>query len=118
MTLVECDFFTEVPRGADAYLLLRVLHDWDDQDAIRILRQIRKAMDPSARILIIDGVVGPPNEDPSTKFLDLMMLVSAGGRERNAAEWQSMLRTTGFRLEGILPAGPGRSIINAVLASD
>ena len=114
---MECDFFADVPRGADAYLLLRVLHDWADQDAIRILRRVREAMDPSAWLPIIDGVVGPPNEDPPTKFLDLMMLVSAGGGERTAPEWQSMLHTAGFRLEGILPAGPGRSVINAVPAS-
>jgi hypothetical protein len=113
VSLVECDFFVEVPRGADAYLLLRVLHDWLDEDAIRILRRVREAMEPSARLLIIDGVIGPPNEDPMTKFLDLMMLVSAGGRERTADEWSSLLAESGFRLEDVIPAGPGRSVLDA-----
>jgi hypothetical protein len=116
VTLVECDFFTAVPRGADAYLLLRVLHDWSDEDAVRILIRIREAMEPPARLLIVDGVVGPPNGDPLTKFLDVLMLVSAGGRERTAAEWKSMLADAGFRVEEIVSAGPGRSVIDAVRA--
>jgi hypothetical protein len=114
VTLVGCDFFIEVPRGADAYLLLRVLHDWGDDDALRILRRVREAMEPSARLLLVDGVVGPPNEDPLTKFLDVMMLVSAGGRERTAVEWGSMFDAAGFRLDAVVPAGPGRSILSAV----
>lgn len=114
VTLVECDFFAEVPRGADAYVLLRVLHDWGDEDALRALRRVGEAMEPSARLLVIDGVVGPPNEDPLTKFLDLMMLVSAGGRERTEVEWRSLLDTAGFRVDAVVPAGPGRSVLDAV----
>jgi len=116
VTVVECDFFDTVPRGADAYLLLRVLHDWPDQDAVRILRRVHEAMEPSAQLLVVDGVVGPPNEDPHTKFLDMMMLVSAGGRERTTAEWRAVLAEAGFRIEDILTAGPGRSVIAAVQA--
>jgi hypothetical protein len=115
-TLVECDFFVEVPSGADAYVLLRVLHDWGDEDAVRILRRVREAMEPAARLLVVDGVVGPPNEDPLTKFLDLMMLVSAGGRERTAEEWDALFEAGGFRLEAVTQAGPGRSVLEAVLA--
>jgi O-methyltransferase domain/Dimerisation domain len=116
VALMECDFFVGVPRGADAYVLLRVLHDWSDEDALRILRRVREAMEPSARLLIVDGVVGPRNEDPLTKFLDLMMLVSAGGRERTALEWSSMLDAAEFRLDAVVPAGPGRSILDAAPA--
>jgi hypothetical protein len=87
-----------------------------DEDAVRILRRVREAMEPTARLLVIDGVVGPPNEDPQTKFLDMMMLVSAGGRERTTAEWHAVLAEAGFRIEDILPAGPGRSVIAAVRA--
>lgn len=112
--MVECDFFAAVPPGADAYLLLRVLHDWDDEDAVRILSRVQEAMDRSARLLVVDAVVGPPNEDAPTKFLDMMMLVSAGGRERTADEWTDLLAAAGFRLERIVPAGPGRSILEAV----
>ena len=117
VALVECDFFACVPRDADAYVLLRVLHDWDDEDALRILRRVREAMESSARLLVVDGVVGPPNDDPLTKFLDLMMLVSAGGRERTEVEWRSLLDAAGFRLDGIVPAGPGRYVLDAAPAS-
>ncbi len=113
---VACDFFAEVPTGADAYLMLRVLHDWMDEDAVRILRRVAAAMGPSARLLIVDAVVGPPNEDPASTFLDLMMLVSAGGRERTGPEWTALLHDAGFRIETITPAGPGRSVIDAVRA--
>jgi SAM-dependent methyltransferase len=112
--LVDCDFFAGVPRGADAYVLLRVLHDWGDDDALRVLGRVREAMEPTARLLVVDAVVGPPNEDPLTKFLDVMMLVSAGGRERTAGEWSALLDTAGFRLDAVVPAGPGRSVLDAV----
>ena len=81
-TAVPGDFFEGVPEGADAYLLVRILHDWADAQALRILRNVRAAMTPDAVLVIVDSVLGPPNEDPLAKFLDLMMLVSAGGRER------------------------------------
>lgn len=112
--LVECDFFDEVPAGADAYVMLRVLHDWADEPASRILQRVRAAMGPAARLLVVDAVVGPPNEDPQTAFLDLMMLVSAGGRERTEPEWRDLLASAGFRVAHIVPAGPGRSVIEAV----
>jgi len=112
--LVECDFFAAVPAGADAYVLLRVLHDWPDDDAARILRRVRAATGPTARLLVVDAVLGPPNEDPQATFLDLMMLVSAGGRERTEAEWRALLADAGFRVERIVPAGPGRSVVEAV----
>lgn len=112
--LVACDFFDAVPSGADAYVLVRVLHDWGDDDAARILRRVREATGPAGRLLVVDAVVGAPNEDPPTAFLDLMMLVSAGGRERTGPEWRELLAAAGFRLAGIVPAGPGRSVIEAV----
>lgn len=71
-------------------------------------------MDVSARLLVVDAVVGPPNGDALTTFLDMMMLVSAGGRERAADEWIALLAAAGFRLESVVPAGPGRSILDAI----
>ena len=113
VTLVECDFFDAVPRGADVYVLLRVLHDWGDDDALRILHRVHEAMEPTARLLVVDAVVGPPNEDPLTKFLDVMMLVSAGGRERTEPEWRSLLGAAGFALDAVVAAGPGRCVLAA-----
>ena len=58
-------FFERVPSGADAYVMRRILHDWPDAEAVTILRCCRAAMRPDARLLLIESVVGPPNEDPN-----------------------------------------------------
>jgi SAM-dependent methyltransferase len=94
--IISGDFFESVPAGADAYVLRRILHDWDDDDAVKILRCVHRSMQPDARLLIVDAIVGPPNDDPLTKFLDLMMLVSEGGRERTEAEWAALIDAGGY----------------------
>ena len=98
-------FFERVPTGADAYVMRHILHDWLDAEALEILRRCRAAMQPDARLLLIECVVGPPNEDAQSKFLDLVMLVSAGGRERTESEWRALLAEGGFRLCEVHPAG-------------
>jgi SAM-dependent methyltransferase len=116
VTVVAGDFFVEVPTAADAYLLRKILHDWDDGDCLRILQTIRHAVTPRGRLLIVDAVVGPPNADPPSKFLDLMMLVSAGGRERTEPQWRALLAEGGFHLERTTPAAPTSHLIEAVPA--
>jgi len=106
-------FFERVPPGADAYVMRRILHDWQDAEALAILRCCRTAMGPDARLLLIESVVGPPNEDPQAKFLDLVMLVSAGGRERTEPEWRALLAEGGFHLCKVHPAGPTAAVIEA-----
>jgi hypothetical protein len=113
VTVVPGDLFTEIPRGADAYLLVRILHDWPDADALRILRGVRAAMRRDARLLVIDAVVGPPNEEPPAKFLDLMMLVSAGGRERTIDEWRTLLADADLQLTGSVRATANKHVIEA-----
>jgi hypothetical protein len=113
VSVVPGDFFAEVPSGADAYLLARVLHDWADEDALRILRNVRAAMAPEARVLLVEAVVGPPNEDPAAKFLDLMMLVSAGGRERTEDEWRALLSAADLTLTTATRATAGKHVIEA-----
>jgi SAM-dependent methyltransferase len=111
--VVSGDFFAEVPAGADAYLLSRILHDWPDEDAGAILRQVRAALRPDAVLLVHDAVVGPPGTDAPVAFLDLMMLVSAGGRERTEEEWRELFQTTGLRWEGATRVGPSSHLITA-----
>jgi SAM-dependent methyltransferase len=113
VTAVPGDFFDGVPEGADAYLLVRILHDWVDAEALRILRNVRAAMTPDAVLVIVDSVLGPPNEDPLAKFLDLMMLVSAGGRERTEEEWRALLADGGLEFVGARRATPTRHVIEA-----
>jgi hypothetical protein len=116
VSVVPGDFFVEIPAGADAYILARILHDWPDEDAVRILRRVRSAMTPDARLLILEAVVGPPNEDPLVKFLDLMMLVSPGGQERTEDEWRALLAAADLELTGTTRAAPSRHVIEAVPA--
>ena len=116
VTIVPGDFFEAVPGEADAYLLARILHDWTDDEAVRILRTVRAAMAPHARLLVVDAVVGPPNEDSLVKFLDLMMLVSEGGRERTEAEWRTLLAAADLEFAGATRATPSKHVIEALPA--
>jgi hypothetical protein len=95
ITFVAGSFFEEVPPG-DAYILSGILHDWDDEAASTILRTTRAAAPPTARLFVMDAVIPPGNEPHGGKWLDLLMLVLAGGRERMEAEWRSLLEDAGF----------------------
>jgi hypothetical protein len=97
---VEESFFEAVPEG-DAYVLSGILHDWPDEDAARILRTIRAAAPDHARLLINESVIQPGNEAEGAKWLDLLMLVLAGGRERDEQQWHSLLESTGFEVESL-----------------
>jgi SAM-dependent methyltransferase len=98
--IVGGNFFDSVPEGADAYLLKGVIHDWQDEDAARILRKVRRAIRPDGTLLLIEGVV-----DSATRpvgLMELLMLV-IGGRERTEADFRSLLAATGFSLTRVIP---------------
>jgi hypothetical protein len=97
---VAGSFFDSVPAG-DAYVLSGILHDWPDEDAARILRTIRAAAPAHARLLINESVVEPGNEPQGAKWLDLLMLVLAGGRERDEQQWHALLEGAGFHVESL-----------------
>jgi O-methyltransferase domain len=100
------DFFESVPAGGDTYLLSRVLHDWEDEDAVRILRCCRQATDRGARLVIVDVVLPDRALDaPEAIRLDLNMLVLFGSRERTENEFAVLLERTGFRLRRVVPTG-------------
>jgi hypothetical protein len=92
---VEGSFFEAVPRG-DTYVLSGIIHDWNDEAATAILRTIRDAAPQHARVLIPETVIPPGNEPEGAKWLDLLMLVLAGGRERTEPEWHALLVAGGF----------------------
>lgn len=99
--VVGGSFFDRVPSGADVYLMKAILHDWEDPEATAILRTIRREIRDDGTLLVVERVVGPPNEDLEGKLSDLHMLVMPGGRERTADEWRSVFETGGFLLEEI-----------------
>jgi hypothetical protein len=94
LEFVAGSFFERVPEG-DAYVLSAIIHDWDDERATAILHTIRAAAKRGARLLIAETVVPPGNEPEGAKWLDLLMLVIADGRERTEREWRALLEGAG-----------------------
>lgn len=109
-TVVGGDFFREVP-AADAYVLSHIVHDWDDERSAALLRTIRRAAAPGARLLLVETVIPPGNEYSYGKVLDLEMLVLPGGVERTEAEYRDLLAVSGFRLERVLATRSPAQII-------
>ena len=110
------DFFASVPAGADAYMMKHIIHDWDDERAVRILRNISAVMPEGGKVLVVETVVPEGNEPHYSKLLDLEMLISPGGQERTAEEYRQLLAVAGLRLSRILPTRSPFSIIEAVRA--
>jgi hypothetical protein len=108
---VAGDFFAQVPSGGDAYVLKAVLHDWDDEDCVRILTTCRRAMGDGAQLVIVERDVGPANALPEAKLSDLNMLVAPGGRERSTAEYGDLLARAGLSLRESHEAGYGLHVI-------
>jgi hypothetical protein len=98
------DFLDALPPGFDAYFLKAVLHDWDDESSVRILRRCREAMPNHGRVLVCEMVVEPgkPVGHPH-RFIDLEMMVTFGGKERTADEFKKLLGEAGLKLEQITP---------------
>jgi SAM-dependent methyltransferase len=111
LEIVAGDFFEAVPAGADAYLLSGIIHDWNDESAVRILRNCRRAMRPDSRLLILDSVL-TPSSDPGRAIMDLLMMVLTGGRERTESEFRSLLDAAGFSLVKVMPT-MGASILES-----
>lgn len=114
--LVVGDFFEAVPVGGDAYILKTVIHDWNDEAAIAILKNCHRAMVKHGKLLLVELVIPPKNTPSFAKFLDLEMLVMMGGRERTEAEYQILLKAAGFQLTKIIFTASPWSIIEAVSA--
>lgn len=111
--VVGGDFFASVSI-ADAYLVKAILHDWSDEDSIRILRTIRSAASPTARLLVVERVLGGPNDDLDGKLMDLQMLVMPGGLERTLDEWRDLFAAGGWTLTGTRPLVGGWHLIEGV----
>jgi hypothetical protein len=100
--IVGGSFFDSVPGGGDLYILKGVIHDWPDEDAVRILRSTRHAIGPAGTLLLIENPVD--SADRPVGAMELLMLV-IGGRERSTADFRSILAPSGFEIVRIVPAG-------------
>jgi orsellinic acid C2-O-methyltransferase len=119
--VVPGDFFVSVPEGGDAYVLKTVVHDWDDEQAVVILRNCRQAMAPDGRVLVIETLVPDviTSDDADVLMVDMTMLVLAGGRERTQTEYRVLLAAAGLRVTSVSdPLPPARErVIEAVAAA-
>jgi O-methyltransferase domain/Dimerisation domain len=113
--LVSGDFFHSVPAGGDAYLLKLVIHDWDDDRAVQILRNCHQVMRPRTPLLLVDHVLRPGDEPDFGKFVDLEMLVlTTGGRERFEQEFRDLFEKAGFKLTQITRTASPKSVIEGI----
>jgi hypothetical protein len=105
------NFFETVPPGADAYMLRHVIHDWDDERSVAILRNCRAALGGRGKLLVVEGIVPPGNGPALSKFFDLAMMVLPGGMERTEDEYRQLLGAGGFALKRIVPTTTWISVI-------
>jgi hypothetical protein len=106
------DFFASVPEGGDAYLLKNILHNWDDDRCVTILKNCRRAMRPGGRVIAIDAVIEPGNAPAIGKLLDIEMLVmTQGGFERTEAQFHAVFEAAGLRLSRVVLTQSPFSII-------
>jgi len=108
------DFFAAVPAGGDAYLLSHILHDWDEEQCLTILRRCHQAMGQNGCLLIVEMVLPPRDAPHPGKLIDLLMLTVTGGVERTAEEYAALLEAASFRLTRIVPTTSAVSIVEAV----
>lgn len=113
-TLVGGSFFESVPAGADAYLMRHIIHDWNDDQSLTILRNCHRAMQPGHKLLLVESVIPPGNGPFGAKFLDLTMMLIPGGKERTEDEYRRLYHDAGFELTRIVPTSTEISVIEGV----
>ena len=113
---VDGDFFASVPEGGDAYIMKHIIHDWDDERALAILKNIKRAMKPGGRVLLVEAIIAEGNNQDFGKLLDIEMLVSPGGKERTANEYKELFARAGLNMTRIVPTKSPYSVIEAVSA--
>ena len=111
--IAEGSFFDGVPNGGDAYILKNIVHDWTDEKALQILRNVRTAAGPRTKILLVEMVVREHNRDSPGNWADLEMLLNLGSRERTADEYRELLSQAGFRMTQVVHTASPLSVVEA-----
>jgi hypothetical protein len=111
--LIAGSFFESVPTGADAYFMRHIIHDWDEEKCLTILRNCHRGMGAGSKLLVVESVIPPGNEPFGGKFLDLVMLLIPGGKERTEAEYRELFQKGGFELARVIPTESEVSILEA-----
>ncbi len=111
--LAEGSFFDSVPGGGDAYVLKHIIHDWDDDPSVQILRNVRSAAADGAALLLVEAVIPEDHSESLAKWTDMEMLLINSGRERTAGEYRRLLEQAGFRLTRVVDTASRFSVIEA-----
>lgn len=111
--LVAGDFFQECPPG-DVYLLKHIIHDWNDEQCVRILRNCREAMSPGGRVVVLDAVIPPRNTPHTGKLYDIVVMSLLPGRERTEEEFRQLFAKADLELTRVIDTGFVVSIVEAV----
>jgi C-methyltransferase len=114
--VAEGSFFDRVPGGGDAYILKNVIHDWPDDRAVQILRNVRAATATGTTVLLVEFVMPNHNREFPGKLVDLQMLVEVGARERTASEYRHLLEQAGLRMTRVLQTAGPFSLVEAKAA--
>jgi len=112
--LQDCDFFKEIPKGYDMYLMSNIIHDWDDEKCKIILKNCFNAMGPDTKLLIIEMIIPTGNNFSIVRLLDLEVLVMGGGKERTEIEYRNLIKSAGFYINNIIPVNNDVSIIECI----
>jgi len=113
-TMEPCDLFRNIPKGCRAYLMKSVIHDWNDEDARKILTQCRRSVPKNGALLLVEFNVPEDNSPSRAKFVDVTMMVLTGGRERTIPEFSSLLSASGFRLNDVVKTTSDFNVIEAL----
>jgi hypothetical protein len=116
ISIATGSFFERVPEGGDAYVLSHIIHDWNDEQGVTILRNCRKVMPREGRLLIVESVLPPGDTPHPGKVLDMVMLLAPGGQERTEEEYRALLAKAGLRLTHVVPTNSAVSVVEAVVA--
>ncbi len=112
--IVGGNFFESVPEGADAITMKWIIHDWNDDQSIAIMKNCHRALPANGKLILVEAVVPPGDEMHFAKFIDLNMLVMTGGKERTEAEFRQLFEASGFKLSRIVPSESPFSVIEGV----
>jgi hypothetical protein len=109
--VISGSFMEAVPTGADAYMMRHVIHDWDDEKSVTILKNIHRSMDKDGKLLLGEYILPPGNTASMARGSDLVMLVISGGQERTEEEFRALYERAGFCLTRIVPTKVGICMI-------
>jgi len=116
VTIESGSFFESVPEGGDVYIVSHIIHDWNEDQCLTILGNIRRAMKPDGKLLIVEFVL-PEGDTPHLgKLVDMIMLIVPGGQERTPSEYDELLKKAGFKMTRVIPTESPVSIVEAVIA--